>query len=90
VKSVHSSKLENYIIKDGEFTSFPEITPQLAKTLIGRGIKSLFPIQQQAFYPIFNREDVVARDLTGSGKTLAFGLPLIEYFRKNSPFCRRI
>jgi superfamily II DNA/RNA helicase len=25
----------------------------------------------------------MARDLTGSGKTLGFGLPLIEYLRKN-------
>jgi len=26
---------------------------------------------------------LIARDLTGSGKTLAFGIPLIEYLRKN-------
>lgn len=26
---------------------------------------------------------MVARDLTGSGKTFAFGLPIIEYLRKN-------
>ena len=25
---------------------------------------------------------MIGRDLTGSGKTLAFGLPLIEYLRK--------
>ena len=25
----------------------------------------------------------MVRDLTGSGKTLAFGLPMIEYLRKN-------
>jgi hypothetical protein len=35
------------------------------------------------FYPIYNREDVIARDLTGSGKTLAFALPVTEYLRKN-------
>lgn len=26
---------------------------------------------------------MVARDLTGSGKTFAFGIPIIEYLRKN-------
>lgn len=44
---------------------------------------SLFPIQQNCFYPIYNREDIIARDLTGSGKTLAFALPVTEYLRKN-------
>lgn len=52
--------------------------------LIERGIKSLFPIQMNTFYPIYNREDVIARDLTGSGKTLAFALPVTEYLRKNN------
>ena len=50
--------------------------------LIERNIKNLFPIQQHCFYPIYNREDVIARDLTGSGKTLAFALPVTEYLRK--------
>ena len=52
--------------------------------MIARGIKALFPIQQHSFYPIYNREDVIARDLTGSGKTLAFCLPTTEYLRKNN------
>jgi len=33
---------------------------------------------------VYNREDVIARDLTGSGKTLAFCLPTVEYLRKNN------
>lgn len=33
---------------------------------------------------MYNREDVIARDLTGSGKTLAFCLPTVEYLRKNN------
>jgi superfamily II DNA/RNA helicase len=37
-----------------------------------------------SFYPIYNKEDLIARDLTGSGKTLAFGLPLIEHLRKQN------
>jgi len=51
--------------------------------LTQKGYVNLFPIQQKCFYPVYNREDLVARDLTGSGKTFAFGLPTIEYLRKN-------
>lgn len=49
-----------------------------------KGYMNLFPIQQHCFYPVYNREDLIARDLTGSGKTVAFGLPTIEYLRKNN------
>ncbi len=45
-------------------------------------MKNLFPIQQNCFYPIFNREDLIARDLTGSGKTLGFALPVTEFLRR--------
>ena len=76
--------MPNYVVTDGEFTSFPEIQATSAQQLIARGIKSLFPIQQHSFYPVYNREDVIARDLTGSGKTLAFCLPITEYLRKNN------
>jgi len=80
-----------YKVVDGEFKSFPDINEKSSKLLIDRGIKNLFPIQQHTFYPIFNREDVIARDLTGSGKTLAFGLPVTEYLRKNQILgCRKI
>ena len=72
-----------YEVGDGEFTNFPEINATSAQQLIARGIKSLFPIQSNSFYPVYNREDVIARDLTGSGKTLAFCLPVTEYLRKN-------
>jgi superfamily II DNA/RNA helicase len=71
-----------YKVKDGEFESFPEIPFQTVEKLKLRGITSLFPIQQHSFYPIYNKEDIIARDLTGSGKTLGFGLPLIESLRK--------
>jgi len=49
----------------------------------------LFPIQYESFYPIYNREDVIARDLTGSGKTLGFALPMIEYFRRQKMLGQR-
>ena len=79
-----SKGLANYIVTDGEFTSFPEINATTAQLLMARDHKNLFPIQQNCFYPIYNREDVIARDLTGSGKTLGFCLPITEYFRKNN------
>jgi superfamily II DNA/RNA helicase len=83
--------MKNYTTSDGEFTSFPEIQATSAQQMISRGIKALFPIQQHSFYPIYNREDVIARDLTGSGKTLAFCLPVTEYLRsKNLLGTRRI
>ena len=79
-----SQKLKTYTVKDGEFSSFPEIQTTTARILLERGIENLFPIQQHSFYPIYNREDVIARDLTGSGKTLAFCLPITEYLRKEN------
>ena len=68
---------------NGAFEAFPEIHPRTIEKLKARKIENLFPIQVHSFYPIYNREDLIARDLTGSGKTLGFGLPLIEYLRKN-------
>jgi superfamily II DNA/RNA helicase len=52
------------------------------QVLKSKGYANLFPIQQHCFYPIYQRNDLVARDLTGSGKTFAFGLPIIEYLRR--------
>lgn len=57
--------------------------PKTFERLAARGITSLFPIQQHCFYPIYEREDLIGRDLTGSGKTLGFALPIVEYLRKN-------
>merc|ERR550514_2518819 len=71
---------------DGDFSKFPEINSRSVETMKMKGFKHLFPIQQHCFRPVYNREDLIARDLTGSGKTLAFGLPLIEYLRKNKLF----
>jgi len=74
-KSAHSHEAE------GAFEGYPEITCQTIQSLQKRGIKNLFPIQQECFYPIYEDHDIIGRDLTGSGKTLAFALPLIERFR---------
>jgi superfamily II DNA/RNA helicase len=39
-----------------------------------------------SFKTIWDRKDVIVRDLTGSGKTLGYSLPLVEYLRKNKCF----
>lgn len=70
----------------GSFKNYPEIPEKTQEVLAAKGITSLFPIQQQCFYHMYNREDLIARDLTGSGKTLAFALPIVEYLRKNNLF----
>lgn len=41
------------------------------------------------FRNIYNREDLIVRDLTGSGKTLGFCLPTVEYLRANRLFGTR-
>jgi superfamily II DNA/RNA helicase len=68
---------------NGEFSSFPELHPTTILRLQEMKCKNLFPIQQHCFNPIYNRQDIIARDLTGSGKTLAFSLPILEFLRKN-------
>lgn len=73
---------KTYAIKDNTFESFPEITAASVNKLVARGIKDLFPVQTNCFYPVYNNEDLIARDLTGSGKTLAFCLPIVERLRK--------
>ena len=67
---------------DGEWSSFPEIHKKTKEVLIEKGYANLFPIQQHCFYPVYQRNDIIARDLTGSGKTFAFGLPTVEYLRR--------
>lgn len=71
---------------DGDYSNYPEIPQESVKVLTEHGFKNLFPIQQHCFHPVYGREDLIARDLTGSGKTIAFGLPTIEFLRKNNLF----
>ena len=54
-----------------------------------RGIESLFPVQYSTFRRIYNKDDMIVRDLTGSGKTLGFCLPMVELFRKERLFVAR-
>jgi len=59
----------------------PELSAATRQVLSGRGIHSLFEIQQKAFGPAFAGGDVVGRAKTGCGKTLAFVLPIVERIR---------
>lgn len=45
------------------------------KTLESQGITKPTSIQQAAYAPILEGQDIIAQSRTGSGKTLAFGLP---------------
>lgn len=85
-ESTHAESAPNSkakVDKASLFSSYPELTQKTIENLQAKGITGLFPIQQQCFKPIYNREDIIARDLTGSGKTLGFALPVVEYLRKN-------
>ncbi len=68
---------------EGDFSNFPELHPKTLENLKKKNFVNLFPIQSQCFHPIYNRFDLIGRDLTGSGKTLAYALPVVEYLRKN-------
>lgn len=70
----------------GNYENFPEIHPKTVEGLKKRGINFLFPVQYESFNTIFQRKDLIVRDLTGSGKTLGFSLPMVEYLRKHKCF----
>lgn len=76
----------DFEVDAGSFKNYPEIPEKTQEVLGANGITGLFPIQQKCFHHMYNREDLIARDLTGSGKTLAFALPIVEYLRKNNLF----
>ena len=40
------------------------------------------------FNRIYNKEDMIVRDLTGSGKTLGFCLPMVQRLRSEQLFGR--
>ena len=70
----------------GDFSNFPEIDMKTRAGLVARGITSLFPVQYETFNKIYNKEDVMVRDLTGSGKTLGFCLPMVQRLRSERLF----
>lgn len=74
------------IDNQGDFSNFPEIPARSVELLKKREIASLFPVQYKTFNRIWNKEDLIVRDLTGSGKTLGFCLPIIESLRKERLF----
>lgn len=62
------------------------ISPVVTQKLKERGITSLFDVQKQCYFPIFNGENTICASLTGSGKTLGFILPIIERLEKKGRF----
>eukprot|EP00826_Nyctotherus_ovalis_P064932 TRINITY_DN9534_c0_g2_i7.p1 TRINITY_DN9534_c0_g2~~TRINITY_DN9534_c0_g2_i7.p1 ORF type:complete len:700 (+),score=174.35 TRINITY_DN9534_c0_g2_i7:230-2329(+) len=70
-KKLAGPELQNY-----------RIAPKTIELLKKQGITSLFPIQQATFDLIYDKQDIMGRDLTGSGKTLAYCLPLVERMRQ--------
>lgn len=54
--------------------------------LVARGINELFPVQYSTFRRIYDKEDLIVRDLTGSGKTLGFCLPMVTTLRRERLF----
>lgn len=74
------------ITSEGDFRNFPQISERSIEKLRSNGIEGLFPVQYSTFNQIYDRKDMIVRDLTGSGKTLGFSLPLVEYLRANDLF----
>ena len=75
--------VKNEVAEVGDFSNFPEIHPKTIESLKKRGINALFPVQFETFYSVWDKKDMIIRDLTGSGKTLAFALPIVENLRKS-------
>lgn len=55
-----------------------QMSPGVRSVLEAKGISQFTDIQRQAFDPLFEGRDCLARSRTGTGKTLAFGLPILE------------
>ena len=54
------------------------VDEQIASSLIKRGIKTPFPIQDLTIPDALRGNDVCGKAKTGSGKTLAFGIPMVQ------------
>src|SRR3954454_10062537 len=54
------------------------VSPVVARTLAGRGLRSPFPVQASVIPDVLAGHDVLVKSPTGSGKTLALGAPLVD------------
>lgn len=88
--SIHPSKL----ISEGNFkenakptSTFPfkelAINQRLLANVTAKGYLNMTPIQEQAFTPLMNEENLIGIAATGTGKTTAFLLPIIQQMLKN-------
>ena len=62
------------------------IRPEVTRSLMEVGYKSMFPIQEQAIPPLLEGKDVIGQAHTGSGKTAAFAIPIIEKVDESKPY----
>jgi superfamily II DNA/RNA helicase len=61
------------------------VSPVVAKTLLGRGLESPFPVQASVIPDVLAGHDVLVKSPTGSGKTLALGIPLVDLIEATDP-----
>jgi len=61
------------------------VSPEIARSLEGRGIVAPFPIQTLVMRDALAGRDVLAKSQTGSGKTLAFAIPMVERVDATEP-----
>jgi len=54
------------------------VDEQIVSSLIKRGVKTPFPIQDLTIPDALRGNDVCGKAKTGSGKTLAFGIPMVQ------------
>lgn len=65
--------------REARMAAFPDqLHPMLAEALAGRGIRSLYTHQADAFEAAARGEHVVAVTPTASGKTMCYNLPVLD------------
>lgn len=62
-----------------DFKQIEKLSEMTIGTLTKKmGFEKLLPCQASTFEAIYNKENVIVRDLTGTGKTVGFCLPVLE------------
>lgn len=85
--SESNMKKEKPLYPEGcDFEKIVHLCKETIQNLKARGYEQLWPSQANTFEAIYNKNNVIARDLTGTGKTLGFCLPLVERMRKEKQF----
>jgi ATP-dependent RNA helicase DeaD len=71
-----------------KFTELP-IDGNLQTALKKLNYIDVLPVQEQVFFPLLKKEDVLVKSQTGSGKTAAYALPVLQSvtWEENRPQC---